>query len=458
MSYHFTFFIAYSILVAIITNSINRRKHKKVFLFGATFFFYFICDARYLLLLLVSTVISFYCAKKMYSGNHRRNWFIFGIAQVILSLSFFKWNKFFPVIISTHISLDSLVMPLGISYYTFKIISYISDAYMGKVKPVNSFIDYFTYVAFFPQIICGPISRINDFGPQLDEMEHPSQEQIENGVQLVISGLFKKVVIADRISPYVDRVFASPGSYPSLALWIAAFMYTIEIYCDFAGYSEIVIGICNLMGIECKPNFKTPYFSYSINNFWQKWHISLSSWLRDYVYIPLGGSRKGTIRKKINILATFIVSGLWHGSGLTFLLWGLWHGVFSCVDVKKSSKKIVLIIQGIFTFFVIMIGWIMFRARNLEIAFKYLTGMFRGFSLKRESIIAAVMPMTDDYSCLAFCLISIALILILGYMETRDVEYEVISPKKTYVRTTLYIILIILFGTWGQNSFIYANF
>ena len=452
-------FVVFSIFAAILLNLIRTPKIKTVFLFGITVFFYLLCDYKYFIILAAAVVWSFFAgqmtSRAKEQGQNQELWLAIGIVPVALTLFFFKWSRFFPL---SGIGITSLIMPLGLSYYAFKIISYLVDVYTGKTQAETSFINYSNYVAFFPQIICGPISRINELGVQLKDLKRPDRQKIENGVYLIITGVFKKIVIADRVSFYVRRVFDSPDSFPALALWIAAFFYTIEIYCDFAGYSEIVIGICNLMGIECGPNFKNPYFSYSITDFWDRWHISLSGWLRDYIYIPLGGNRRGNLRKKLNILITFLVSGIWHGAGLTFTLWGIWHGILSCIPIKKSKNVIIRAGQILITFVLVMFGWIMFNSYTAAGGIQYIMGMFKELSFGMDSIIASVMPMTNDYSCLSFLLITIAVIFAEFLMELREISSAELSSGTKCTRSVILIIMIVMLGTWGQNSFIYAGF
>lgn len=379
-------------------------------------------------------------------------WLWTSILPQLIILIFFKYYNFF--VPSGSDSLR-LLMPLGISYYTFKIISYLADLYLNKCLSQNSFVDYALYVSFFPQIICGPIMRASDLMDQIKQNFFFHKQKIYEGLLLIISGLFKKIVIADRLNTYVTAVFNSPAAYPALALWMAAFFFSIQIYCDFAGYSEIAIGIGNLFGIECKPNFNLPYLSYNIKDFWKRWHISLSSWLRDYIYIPLGGSRKGAIRQNMNIIITFLVSGLWHGNTLNFVFWGLWHGLLNLIPSKKSSKKFIQIFQTLLTFFCVMFGWILFKSESLKYAGLFIHNMFSDFTLTIQTIIASVMPFTGDYSCLAHLMVACLLIFILLIFEWKEFRQPAHKYSSKYI---VFFTCIILFGIVGENSFLYANF
>lgn len=442
------FFLAYCFLAVILINIINNSKVNRIVLFVLSIGFYLISDYKYLILLVGSTLWGYFLAPLCKS---KKKWFLWlSLVPLIIVLFIIKWSE---ILISRNI-----LLPLGLSYYFFKIISYEIDLYRGDCEAEESFIDLCNYVFFFPQIVCGPIARISDLRGQLTNLKRINEEQFEGGFYLVVFGLFKKVVLADRISPYVNSVFADSNNYPGMALWIAAFLFTIEIYCDFSGYSDIVIGICRLMGIKCKPNFKLPYFSYSVSDFWRRWHISLSEWLRDYIYIPLGGSRQGKIKKFVNVIVTFLVSGAWHGAGATYLLWGIWHGAFNCIPVKKSDNKLIFFLQRILTFILVAFGWILFKSSSVKDAFNYVIRMFADLDLRYESIVASVLPFTGDYSCVAVVLLILILLLILLVMESRDFKMENVNGGFTIGRMVILLCLVVLFGSWGSNSFIYAGY
>lgn len=449
-------FLLFSIIAALVIRILPPTL-KKYGLLVLNIIFYLSCDARFFLLMLLSTCWSFFIGRQIENSVVRKKlWLWMGIIPILFTLAVFKYYNFF---VSSETTFLTLTMPLGISYYTFKIISYLTDIYLGKRFVERSPVNYTVYISFFPQIICGPISRSEEITKQLDCLQAPSNELVSNGILLILSGLFKKLVIADRLSSYVDAVFASPSSYPCLALWMSAFFYTIQLYCDFAGYSEIAIGVGNLLGLPCKPNFNLPYFSRNIKDFWGRWHISLSSFLKDYIYIPLGGNRKGHIRQKINILLTFLISGLWHGNGLNFILWGLWHGILNLLPTPKSNCRWKTILQTISTFICVTFGWIIFRAKNLKSGGIFLKQMFRNFSLSYQSIVASILPFTNDYACLSYFLTVCFFIFILFLMEWRQFSGKSVSSQKSIHRKCfLYTLSIILFGMLGHNSFLYANF
>lgn len=456
MQENILFIILFSIsaLTAIRILPIHWRKYG---LFLSNMTFYFFCDKKFLFLLLLGIFWSFLVSRKINDINaHKLIWLWIGIIPVLLILCIFKYYRFF---IPKNAIFLSLAMPLGISYYTFKIISYLADVYRDKCLVSNSLVDYSIYISFFPQIICGPIARFNEFNNYQNHLAQPSQKFFNQGCYLILSGLFKKLVIADRLSSYVTTIFSNYTAYPPLALWLAAFFFTVQIYCDFSGYSEIAIGITNLFGIECRFNFNKPYFAYSINDFWKKWHISLSSWLQDYIYIPLGGNRKGIFQKNLNIIITFFISGIWHGTGLNFICWGLWHGILSIFSFSKLRSKCGHFLQILFTFFLVMLGWILFRSDSLTTSICYIAGMCKPCPLNTATLIASIMPLTGDYSCLSHFITISIFIFILFIMELNDYKRTIscavnISRK----RVVVFIISIIFFGMIGQNSFLYANF
>lgn len=452
-------FLLFSIIAALIIRLLPQGQ-KKHGLFCFNIIFYLLCDPLFLLLILTSILWSFKSGQKIESETTKKKlWLFLGVSPIILILILFKYFNFFIAQISSGINVLSILMPLGISYYTFKIISYMVDIYLKKRPAEISILNYGIYVSFFPQIICGPISRSEEITNQLNQLQNPSSHMLTQGCILILSGLFKKLVIADRLNLYVNTIFSDFTSYPALALWVTAFFYTIQIYCDFSGYSELAIGISNLLGINCLPNFCLPYFSYSVKDFWRRWHISLSSWLKDYIYIPLGGSHCNTIRKNINILITFFVSGIWHGSGLNFIVWGLWHGLLNLIPAKKSPHKFIRFLQMFFTFICVMFGWILFKSTTLSNGIVYITQMFRNITINQQTIISTILPFTGDYSCVPYFLTVCIFILVLFFIEFFEYTGRLKNNSKgCRLKCLIYLTAVILFGMIGQNSFLYANF
>lgn len=448
-------FLLYSIIViGVMYNAPIKGKKYGLLIFNVLF--YLLCDLKFFLLMFAGIVWSFLVGILL--SQRKNKWLLLsGITPIVGILCFFKYYHFFLPQVK---DILHITIPLGISYYTFKIISYMVELYRGNLKGEIAFIDYANYISFFPQIICGPISRPEELLGQISDLKRKQNSQdMEEGIFLIVSGLFKKLVIADRVNAYVNTIFEGYVAYPALALWIAAFLYTIQIYCDFSGYSEIAIGICRLLGIECKSNFKLPYFSCSIREFWSKWHISLSSWLKDYVYIPLGGNKKGKYRRNFNVLSTFFVSGMWHGNTLPFIVWGLYHGIFNILSKEKSKNRWVAVCQTFFTFGVIMYGWIIFKCKTLKDVVTYTMHMFEEFSLDRNVLIESIIPFTGDYSCLAYLITICVFVTILFAFEYKEFTRETgLSKQEKSVMQVISISSIILFGVMGQNSFLYANF
>lgn len=282
-----------------------------------------------------------------------------------------------PLLLLKYTNITSLVEPIGISFFTFKVISYIIDSYLDKVKAKHSIWDYAIYVSFFPAITSGPIDRAESFLQQLEKAKCFEEKRFLEGLLYVLWGYFQKMIIADRLAIIVGEVFGSYQNYAGFPLFVTSILYTLQIYFDFAGYTCIALGIAKALGYECQENFRQPYFSTSIREFWQRWHMSLSGWLRDYIYIPLGGNRNGTVRKYINLMITFLISGIWHGAGWNFVAWGLLHGIYqvigaltvgvrNSIKVKLHIKDTVLErgMQMLITFMLVNFAWILFRTQG----------------------------------------------------------------------------------------------
>lgn len=458
-----------------------------VWLLVTSYVFYMSVDARMALLLGGSTLWAWFAGLRLErsqgeaaAGERKRKlWLWAGILPLLLVLFVCKYLNFFMESVLGLLSLAGLggsyhtlrlAMPLGISYYTFKLLSYLLDIYRGRLGAQRHPGCLAVYTSFFPQILSGPIERAGDM---LSWLEAPvyQQELFVRGLQRMALGLFKKLVIANRLSAYVDLIFADPASYPALAAWMAAFFYAIQIYCDFSGYSDLALGMSDCMGIACKENFSLPYFSTGIREFWSRWHISLSSWLRDYIYIPLGGSRVSRGRKNVNVMATFLLSGLWHGDSWTFLLWGGLHGLWNMVGKKEAPKNaLVRIWKTLVTFAGVSFCWIFFRAESVPGALGFLKRMGTGFSLSYGEIQAAILPFSGDNTCAALLLTVSACILLLFFYELGEDRRKRGAGKMKAVGqkrecdpghpgwTALFLFVTALLGIFGNSSFLYAQF
>lgn len=455
MIFNLIFFICFSLVSILLYHTLAKRC-SNIFLLVVSIVFYLLIDYRHTLLLVISIVVTYFLTEisKSFTETIRRVVCWVAISFVISTLAFYK---FFANTFSHFDFAAGIIMPIGISYFSFKMISYICDVGLkGETEKKYSLLEYAVYVSLFSQIVSGPITRISEFefGSKYNKI---FKEEMTANIRLIISGMFKKLVIAERLAIYTDYSFSNFETMPTIALWINAIFYSIQIYCDFCGYSEIAIGITRMFGLHCGDNFCLPYFSLTIKEFWNRWHISLSRWLRDYIYIPLGGSRIGKWKKIRNTMIVFGISGIWHGNTWNYLIWGIWHGIFQSLSPKRElvRHKLGECLCHAGTLIVVAIGWIFFYYSNVKNAFVYLGNMCKGFDFSINSIILTVMPFTQDYACFAHLGIVSIMILILFIYEW----YKYKHIKHDYLTEMyIYIVSIILFGVFGQNNFIYVNF
>lgn len=345
-------------------------------------FFYYKCSGIFFLLLIFSSIVDYFIAKYIYENTrkHKRKRAL--IISVIINLGllfYFKYTNFFidnyNFFASKEIGNLDIFLPIGISFYTFQTMSYTIDVYRGKLKPTRNFIEFLFFVSFFPQLVAGPIVRASQFIPQIAKTPKISEYQINKALLLIMGGLIKKVVISDYISiNFVDRVFDSPNSYSGFENLLASYGYAVQIYCDFSGYSDMAIGLALLMGFTLPANFRSPYQSTSITEFWRRWHISLSSWLRDYLYISLGGNRKGKIRTYVNLFLVMFLGGLWHGASWRFVIWGMMHGTMLVIErffkqyIRFKKSAFSTFITWFLTLHFVIFCWIFFRSSTFSIA------------------------------------------------------------------------------------------
>jgi len=322
----------------------SRRKQMMVFVIAFSLFFFYKSSGFYFLLLVLTSLLDWFFAlqiKNETTKTMRRLWLWLSIVISVGILGFFKYSNFILVnvneLLKSNFQPLDIILPLGISFYTFKTISYVVDVYKGKLEPTNNWLDYIFYLSFFPALAMGPIVRASHFLPQLKENKAPSKSMVYSGFWLVILGLIKKAVFADYIGQYTMLAFNSADGYSGFELAMAAIGFTMQIYCDFSGYSDMAIGLGRIMGFDLGINFNFPYRSLNVTEFWKRWHISLSNWLMDYVYIPLGGNRKGKLRQYFNLMATMLIGGLWHGAAWNYIVWGGVHGV--ALVAHKMTKK-----------------------------------------------------------------------------------------------------------------------
>lgn len=365
-------------------------------------YFYYKSSGVYFLLLVFAAASDYWIARALYRTRRpwlRRSWVVLSIAVNIGMLGYFKYTNFL-IDISNRLfgegflQFRNIFLPVGISFFVFQSLSYTIDIYRRQLRPLDRWTDYLFYLSFFPQLVAGPIVRAKDFIPQIRRPLHVSREMFGTGVFLILTGLFKKAIVSDYISlNFVDRIFDEPLLYSGFECLAGIYGYALQIYCDFSGYSDMAIGIALLLGFRFPKNFDSPYKAATITEFWRRWHISLSTWLRDYLYIPLGGNRKGRVRTYINLLITMLLGGLWHGAAVRFVLWGALHG--AALALHKLWLKFVprakatgaemswgWRIAGIFfTFNLVCFGWLMFRAESMQTVSLMLHQIFSNFNL-----------------------------------------------------------------------------
>jgi alginate O-acetyltransferase complex protein AlgI len=383
-------FLGFFVVVFAVYWLAGRHRGRLLWLTGASAFFYMSWSPWFLLLILGSTCTDYLVALRLneVKSDRVRKWLV--AASVTINLGILASFKYAAFALDsarevTHwlgwsvpVPTAQAFLPLGISFYTFEAISYVVDVYRGKTAPVKNPFDYALYILFFPHLVAGPIVRAADFLPQLARPKRFDWPRFQAGTQLFLIGLFKKSVIADQVALAIDPVFADPGKFDSTALWLAVVGYAVQIYCDFSGYTDMALGIAHTLGFKLPNNFNAPYLATSPADFWRRWHISLSTWLRDYLYIPLGGSRLGPTRATLNLFATMLLGGLWHGANWTFVVWGAYHGALLAVSrlIPASWARPALKPFGaVLTFLAVCVGWVFFRAQSLADAGTILRGL-----------------------------------------------------------------------------------
>lgn len=449
----------------------NSLRSQNIMLLTASYIFYGWWDARFLSLIVASTVVDYLLGQYLAVATNALKRKLLLTASMIFNLGLlgvFKYYNFFmenfmeianSVGLHTNPVLLKIALPVGISFYTFQTMSYTIDIYRKQLEPTKDFIAFAAFVGYFPQLVAGPIERASNLLPQMSKRRYFDYQKAVDGMRQALWGFFKKVVIADAVAPLVDQAFGDPSGFSAIALITGALLFSTQIYCDFSGYSDIAIGISKIFGIDLMQNFRTPYFSRDIAEFWRRWHISLSTWFRDYVYIPLGGSRGSTALKVRNTFAIFIVSGFWHGANWTFIIWGLINALlFLPLLLAKRNRsnlndpEISDLHRILLTFSITTIAWIFFRADSLSHAIDYLQNIAIWNSGKSISI----KPTLVVYIALLF----------LGDWIGRKHDFslniltEGVLSKSPLMRLTLYLSLayLILLYIGGQQNFIYFQF
>jgi len=388
-------------LIYICTYNFNRFRTVYVLLFS--FFFYYKAGGMYFILLIVASILNYFLSKFLYKEKKPEKRKVLLTILVVINLGILAYYKYTNFIIGNinavfngDIPLQNIILPIGISFFLFQAISYAIDVYRKQIEPASNLLDFSFYLCFFPQLVAGPIVRAKEFLPQMYKKLILTKEDMGKALFLIMVGLIKKAVISDYISlNFVDRVFGAPNSYTAIENLLAAYGYAIQIYCDFSGYSDMAIGLALLMGFKLPVNFLTPYKSKSVTEFWRRWHISLSSWLRDYLYISLGGNRRGKVRTYVNLFLTMLIGGLWHGAAWRFVVWGGLHGI--ALAIERLIKSRIKIPQNIFTHFIGLIltfhfvtfAWVFFRAQDFSTAIE-LIGMVSKIDFEAEHWLAVL--------------------------------------------------------------------
>lgn len=465
---------------------IAPHRYRWVALLAANVIFYASFEARFLLLLLLLAVVSYSCALLMERGSLRKKRLvlIMGVLFVLAFLVVYKYTGFALDMISSLASKVAIPMtsvtvrllqPVGISYFTFQMIGYLVDVYRGRCAPIRHFGKYAVFVSFFVNITSGPIERALRFLPQLSEEKTFDYESVVYGSTLLLVGLLKKIVIADTVAKYADAVYGKPTMHDGYCFLVATVLFAVQIYCDFSGYSDMAAGLGKMLGIELTQNFRYPYFSCSIKEFWSRWHISLSGWFRDYVYIPLGGNRCAKWRRDLNLLLTFLVSGLWHGANLTYVFWGALHGTAQVIEARagEAARKrqetkgeiaanrktgFAFFLKWLLTMFTVCFAWIFFRADTLTDAFYIVTHMFHYQPFSQ--MLASLALNRRTAAVVAFLLLLLTSYDLFGRKEDPILRLRTLKWQFRWliylVGATLVIVLKIHHG--ADASFIYYNF
>jgi len=464
-----------------------------LFLLVASYYFYVSWRAEYIILILVSTVVDYIASRNIGRAENetvRKLWLALSLTVNLGILIFFKYLVFFTesttlffqsIGLETNLPTVELLLPVGISFYTFQTLSYTIDVYRGDIEPEKDIGVFALFVSFFPQLVAGPIERPSSLLPQLRNLSQVAfdYERATSGLKLMAWGLFKKAVIADRLAIYVNTVYQTPSDYPGLPMIIATVFFAFQIYCDFSGYSDIAIGAARVIGVDLRLNFNRPYLASSIQDFWARWHISLSTWFRDYVYIPLGGNRTSIWRWHFNIMATFLLSGLWHGANWTFVIWGAIHGGLYVVSYW-GGKMLHAVSQGLtvpslptqlhpvrhglkvlITFIVVCIAWVFFRATSLDNALLIIIQMFNFSASTSWDLIPDLPALFFDFEVyLAFLLVGyLMLVEIVGQWVDWD---TFVQQRPAVIRYAMYVSLALAISLLGEftsvSQFIYFQF
>lgn len=463
----------------------EKLKLQNFLILIASYFFYGWWDWRFLVLIFFSTLVDYSVGLGIKKETDKTKRKVLLWTSILVNLGLLSCFKYYNFFLENFVSAFSLfgiaikanslniILPVGISFYTFQTLSYTIDVYKQKIEPTKDFVAFSAFVSFFPQLVAGPIERATQLLPQFYKKRQFDYSKAVDGMRQILWGLFKKIVIADNCAEYANIIFNNSGQYTGSTLVLGALFFTFQIYCDFSGYSDIAIGTSRLFGFNLKKNFDFPYFSRNMVEFWRKWHISLSRWFRDYLYIPIGGSRGGLLMKIRNTFVIFIVSGFWHGANWTFIFWGALNALFFLPNLvaNKNHNKLNTVAEGKYlpnskefllmlsTFGLTVFGWVFFRAENIEHAFSYISGIF-SYSLFS---IPYVIEADTGLKILPKTIILITSLFILTEWVGRTSEYafeKMVTNQAKLVRILIYCSLVFctFYFSGKEQDFIYFQF
>lgn len=449
-----TFFIVLYPTYLIIKNTRLRLP----LLLAASYFFYACFNPLYPILILYSSLVDYAVVTAMEKWGRSRIWLLISIVNNLVLLSFFKYGAFITDNINALLSWlgipyivpqPGILLPVGLSFYTFQSMTYTIEYYRGNIEREKNFLTYAAFVSFFPRLVAGPIERAKSLLPQLRRTPEIAPRDIADGLSLFVVGLFKKIALADYLALYVDKVYGAPEQYQSPALILATFLFCWQVYFDFSGYTDMARGIARMMGVRLMLNFNNPYLATGLGEFWQRWHISLSSWFKDYVYIPLGGNRKGRFNTYRNMFLTMVISGLWHGAAWTFVLWGVVHALGRCVtrELETTSfyqQKVPRIVKQLLVFGFVTFAWIFFRAESITDAWLIVARIFSSGA-------------ADPYCPLLALALTFAVWLYQFVCESR--LRRLLEPRPVRVAIIILMILYMaIFAASSEKPFIYQQF
>ncbi|MGA9672209.1 MAG: MBOAT family O-acyltransferase [Terracidiphilus sp.] len=477
-SFQFLVFFIVSWILFLVLRGVPRR----VFLLAASYYFYMCWNAKYIVVIWGITLVDYVAGLLIEKCESRQLKKLFLASSLLCNiglLAVFKYLNFLSVTASNFfhffggqhdLLMFNILLPVGLSFHTFQAMSYTIDVYKGKAAAEKHLLNYALYVAFFPQMVAGPIERPNQLLPQFHREPVIHRDRVRSGIALVLWGLFKKMVIADSLSGFVNLVYAAPRSYSGVELVGATLSFALQIYCDFSGYSDIARGVARMMGYELAVNFAQPYFSTSIGEFWHRWHISLSTWFRDYVYFPIGGSRVRMPRQCFNLFVTFLVSGLWHGASWSFVVWGALHGSFLISsritsDLRRKVHDLLrlekvpllhMLAQWFFTMGLVTIAWIVFRARDIRSAWYIVTHLLPLGRFEPTLLAAAGIPRANAPFLFAFVIV---MFVVEWWMKHPSQAPSIwsYSPFRVCCKYAC-AYTIVFFGVFGHTDFIYFQF